>query len=201
MYLSTESDVTIISTKIKSILKILHIYCIHQCHIFNDWRNSSKIYSDGLLGIHNCYIIISNLTYYWLFQIGISFVNLLCFFLSCVCYAFVIVCLYVPCGHLLGKGWPLGSRLRCPTVSLSLSHWYPWSGVVLDCIDSWSLHPFLLTSSTFVPCLFEVLVRPSFFPPRSRYLVYRTPPTVLRRLFWNFTGVKAIVWRCVYFWA
>ena len=26
------------------------------------------------------------------------------FFLSCVCYAFVCVCLYVPCGHLLGKG-------------------------------------------------------------------------------------------------
>ena len=24
-------------------------------------------------------------------------------FLSCVCYAFVCVCLYVPCGHLLGK--------------------------------------------------------------------------------------------------
>ena len=23
------------------------------------------------------------------------------------------VCLYVPCGHLLGKGWPLGSRLWC----------------------------------------------------------------------------------------
>ena len=42
------------------------------------------------------------------------------------------VCLYVLCGHLLGKGWPLGSRLWCPTVSLSLSHWYPGSGVVLD---------------------------------------------------------------------
>ena len=26
------------------------------------------------------------------------------FFLSCVCYAFVCVFLYVPCGHLLGKG-------------------------------------------------------------------------------------------------
>ena len=26
------------------------------------------------------------------------------FFLSGVCYAFVRVCLYVPCGHLLGKG-------------------------------------------------------------------------------------------------
>ena len=26
------------------------------------------------------------------------------FFLSCVCFAFVRVCLYVLCGHLLGKG-------------------------------------------------------------------------------------------------
>ena len=58
------------------------------------------------------------------------------FFLSCVCYAFVCVCFYVPCGHLLGKGWPLGSRLLCLAVSLLLSHWYPGSGVVLNCIDS-----------------------------------------------------------------
>ena len=65
-------------------------------------------------------------------------------FLSCVCYAFICVCLFVPCGHLLGKGWPLGSRLWCITVSLSLSHWYSRSDVVLDCIDSWSLHPCLL---------------------------------------------------------
>ena len=61
------------------------------------------------------------------------------FFLSCVCYAFVHVYLYVPCGHLLGKG----SCLWCLTVSLLLSHWYPGSGVVLDCIDSLSLHPYL----------------------------------------------------------
>ena len=40
---------------------------------------------------------------------------------SVMCYV------YVPCGHLLGKGWPLGSRLWCLTVSLSLSHWYPGS--------------------------------------------------------------------------
>ena len=66
------------------------------------------------------------------------------FFLSCVCYVFVRVCLIVLCGHLLGKGWPLDSRLWCLTVSLSLSHWYPGSGVVLDCIDSWSLYPYLL---------------------------------------------------------
>ena len=31
------------------------------------------------------------------------------------------------------------------SVSLSLSHWYPGSGVVLDCIDSWSLQPYLLS--------------------------------------------------------
>ena len=60
----------------------------------------------------------------------------LLFFLSCVCYASVQVCLYVPCGHLLGKGCPLGSRVWFLTVSLSLSHWYPGSGVVLKCIDS-----------------------------------------------------------------
>ena len=35
---------------------------------------------------------------------GTSFVDLLCFFLSRVCYAFVRVCLFVPCGHLLEKG-------------------------------------------------------------------------------------------------
>ena len=65
------------------------------------------------------------------------------FFLSFVCYAFVRVCLYVPGGHLLGKGWPPGSRLWCLIVSLLLSHWYPGSGVLLDCIDS------LLTLSYF----------------------------------------------------
>ena len=46
-------------------------------------------------------------------------------FLSCICYAFVRFCLLMPCGHLLGKGWPLGFRLWCLIVKLSLnSHWY-----------------------------------------------------------------------------
>ena len=74
------------------------------------------------------------------------------FFLSCVCYPFVRVCLFVSCCHLLVKGRPLGSQLWCITVSLSLSHWYPGSGVVLDCIDSWSL---LLTM--FMSCFFHLL--------------------------------------------
>ena len=43
-------------------------------------------------------------------------------------YASVYMC--------LGKRLASGSRLWCLTVSLSLSLWYPGSGVVLDCIDS-----------------------------------------------------------------
>ena len=67
----------------------------------------------------------------------------MCFF----CLLFVMslcVSVYLPCGHLMGKGWPLGSRLWCLAVSLSFSHWYPGSGVFLDCIESRSLHPYLL---------------------------------------------------------
>ena len=69
-------------------------------------------------------------------------------------YRFLIFATLLLCGHLLGNGWPLGSRLWCLTVSLSLSHWYPGSGVVIDCIDSWSLHPYLL-----LWCLFLVISR------------------------------------------
>ena len=73
-------------------------------------------------------------------------VLLLCIVISVLfCYsAFVRVLLLTPCGHLLGKGWPLGSRLWSLIVKMSLSHWYPGSGVVLDCIDSWILPYFLL---------------------------------------------------------
>ena len=63
------------------------------------------------------------------------------------------VCLYVLWGHLLGKGWPLASRLWCVTVSWSLSHSYPGSGVVLDCIDSWSLHPYLFCYFVNLVCI------------------------------------------------
>ena len=41
--------------------------------------------------------------------------------------ASVYLCLVVTCWE---RADPLGSRLWCLTVSLSLSHWYPGSGVV-----------------------------------------------------------------------
>ena len=55
----------------------------------------------------------SSKIFYWPFQGGTSFVIFYVFFLYCVCYVFGHVCLYVFCGHLLGKGWRLGSRLWC----------------------------------------------------------------------------------------
>ena len=60
----------------------------------------------------------------------LSFCSVLC--LLC----FVRVCLYVLCGHLLGKGLTSWLSFVVSTVSLSLSHWYLGSGVVLNCIDS-----------------------------------------------------------------
>ena len=41
-----------------------------------------------------------------------------------------------------GKGLTSWLSFVVSSVSLSLSHWYPGSGVVLDCIDSWSLQPY-----------------------------------------------------------
>ena len=45
--------------------------------------------------------------------------------LSCVCYVFLCVYLYVLFGHLLGKSWPIGSRLWCLTefVTFPLISW------------------------------------------------------------------------------
>ena len=68
----------------------------------------------------------------WNFFCGL-FINL--FSVLCL-LCLLLVCLFVPCGHLLGKGWPIGISLCSLIVSLSFSHWYPGSGVVFDCIDS-----------------------------------------------------------------
>ena len=55
----------------------------------------------------------SSKIFYWPFQGGTSFVDLLCFCSVLCLLCFVRVCLYALRGHLLGKGWPLGSRLWC----------------------------------------------------------------------------------------
>ena len=70
--------------------------------------------------------------------------DLLCFCsvwcLLCLCARLFICALWSPAG----KGLTSWLSFVVSTVSLSLSHWYPGSGVVLDCIDSLSLQPYLL---------------------------------------------------------
>ena len=62
--------------------------------------------------------------------------DLLCFVLSCVllclCARLFVCALWSPAG----KGLTSWLSFVASAVSLSLSHWYPGSGAVLDCIDS-----------------------------------------------------------------
>ena len=78
----------------------------------------------------------SSKIFYGPFQGGTSFVDLLCFCsvlcLLCLCARLFICALWSPAE----KGLTSWLSFVVSTVSLSLSHWYPGSGVVLDCIDS-----------------------------------------------------------------
>ena len=60
----------------------------------------------------------------------LCFCSVLC--LLCLCAGLFIGALRSPDG----KGLTSWFSFVVSTVSLSLSHWYPGSGVVLDCIDS-----------------------------------------------------------------
>ena len=58
------------------------------------------------------------------------FFSVLC--LLCLCQCLFICALWA----LAGKGLTFWLSYVVSTVSLSFSHWYPRSGVVLNCIDS-----------------------------------------------------------------
>ena len=67
-----------------------------------------------------------------------SFMFLFCLVFAMFCARLFICALWSPAG----KGLTSWLSFVVSSVSLSLSHWYPGSGVVLDCIDSWSLQPY-----------------------------------------------------------
>ena len=70
------------------------------------------------------------------FQGGTSFVDLLCV-LFCLVFAMFCARLFICASWSpAGKGLTSWLSFVVSSVSLSLSHWYPGSGVVLDCIDS-----------------------------------------------------------------
>ena len=58
------------------------------------------------------------------------FFSVLC--LLCLCARLFICALWSPAR----KGLTSWLLFVVSAVSLSLSYWYPWSGVVVDCIDS-----------------------------------------------------------------
>ena len=66
----------------------------------------------------------------FLFCLVLSLSSVLC--LLCLCTRLLICALWSPAG----KGLTSWLSFVVSSVSLSLSHWYPGSGVVLDCIDS-----------------------------------------------------------------
>ena len=61
-----------------------------------------------------------------------SFMFLFCLVFVMFCARLFICASWSPAG----KGLTSWLSFVVSSVSLSLSHWYPWSGVVLDCIDS-----------------------------------------------------------------
>ena len=61
-----------------------------------------------------------------------SFVFLFCLVFAMFCARLFMCALWSPAG----KGLTSWLSFVVSSVSLSLSHWYPGSGVVLDCIDS-----------------------------------------------------------------
>ena len=75
----------------------------------------------------------------------LCFCSVLC--LLCLCSRLFICALWSPAG----KGLTSWLSFVVSTVSLSLSHWCPWPDVVLDCIDSLSLHPYLLSVTLKAP--------------------------------------------------
>ena len=66
---------------------------------------------------------------------------LFCLVFAMFCARLFICALWSPAG----KGLTSWLSFVLSSVSLSLSNWYPGSGVVLDCIVSCSLQPYLLS--------------------------------------------------------
>ena len=88
--------------------------------------------------------------------------------------------------------WLLSSRLWCLTVSLLLSHKYPGSGVVLDCIDSWSLPSFLLCISQS-PIFFDSMRWRSGYLGEKKAELQKLP--LPRAVFLE--GVKRVQYQCI----
>ena len=75
---------------------------------------------------------------------GLNRIRNVCLSVRRLCARLFICALWSPAG----KGLTSWLSFVVSSVSLSLSHWYPGSGVVLDCIDSWSLQPYYFVANS-----------------------------------------------------
>ena len=92
---------------------------------------TSNSYSGQIL-IANFLIVLFKKTLRFFFIICGSFMFLFCLVFAMFCARLFICALWSPAG----KGLTSWLSFVVSTVSLSLSHWYPGSGVVLNCINS-----------------------------------------------------------------
>ena len=91
-----------------------------------------------------------------------------------------------------GKGLTSWLSFVVSSVSLSLSHWYPGSGVVLDCIDSWSLHHYLLSGyASKLPLFKQLTVRISNLLIILLYDHFNTLINIIVSTFLSLTEVDA----------
>ena len=119
------------------------------------------------------------------------------FVLSCVCYvcARLFICAF---WSPAGKGLTSWLSFVVSSVSLSLSHWYPGSGVVLDCIDSWSLHLYLLCChglvfdlwSLLANCLFVFLFSYIVMHRMQGHTPARFPPSKITETVFNVASLN-----------
>ena len=93
-------------------------------------------------------------------------------FLFCLVFAMFCVRLFICASWSpAGKGLTSWLSFVVSSVSLSLSHWYPGSGVVLDCMDSWSLQPYLLLICTTVKQLYLFICKHISFQAKFCMLI------------------------------
>ena len=87
---------------------------------------NKDVFLDNLRSWHTLFVVFALVCF------EICFMFLYCLVFAMFCARLFICASWSPAG----KGLTSWLSFVVSSVSLSLSHWYPGSGVVLDCIDS-----------------------------------------------------------------
>ena len=108
-----------------------NVQYMDNCHIYEKYVSTLSL----------CRFKPSSKIFYWPFQCGASFVEHLCFVFLMISRLF-IAALWSPAGK--GQASWFLLVMFIVFIFFYCLMWYPGSGVVVDCIASWSLPSFLL---------------------------------------------------------